>query len=184
MSVKPGFTLIELLIVIAILAILSTAVVLVLNPAELLKQGRDSTRISDLAALNNATALLIVDVINLSWVSSTRCTAASSSFPGGLSGACQTPSTSSAVNGSGWVNLSFTSTSIGSPLPKLPTDPVPNSTTYFYAFKASTTLGKYKYYGNMESIKFSSGGTADVESNIDDGGIVNDWYELGSDQTL
>ena len=44
-----GFTLIELLVVIAILAVLATAVVLVLNPAELLKQGRDSTRISDLS---------------------------------------------------------------------------------------------------------------------------------------
>ncbi|MFA7201381.1 MAG: type II secretion system protein, partial [Candidatus Paceibacterota bacterium] len=42
-----SFTLIELLIVIGILAILTAAVVIVLNPTELLKQGRDSTRMTD-----------------------------------------------------------------------------------------------------------------------------------------
>ncbi|MFA7201893.1 MAG: type II secretion system protein, partial [Candidatus Paceibacterota bacterium] len=41
-----SFTLIELLIVIGILAILTAAVVIVLNPTELLKQGRDSTRMT------------------------------------------------------------------------------------------------------------------------------------------
>ena len=57
-----GFTLIELLIVITILAILATAVALVLNPAELLKQGRDSTRLSDLAVIQSALALYVADV--------------------------------------------------------------------------------------------------------------------------
>ncbi|MGC9603563.1 MAG: type II secretion system protein, partial [Minisyncoccia bacterium] len=41
-----GFTLIELLVVIGILGTLATAVVLVLNPAQLLAQARDSTRLS------------------------------------------------------------------------------------------------------------------------------------------
>ena len=50
---KKGFTLIELLIVIAILAVLGVTVTLVLNPAELLRQGRDSTRISDLSSINS-----------------------------------------------------------------------------------------------------------------------------------
>src|SRR3989344_8684487 len=96
-----GFTLIELLIVIAILAVLSTAVVLVLNPAELLKQGRDSTRISDLASINSAIALYLTDVSTPGLggpngaacsVAFTRCTflTATSSFltaPGGGCGA-------------------------------------------------------------------------------------------------
>ena len=48
-SPKKGFTLIELLIVIAIIAILAVVVVLVLNPAELLRQSRDSQRLSDIS---------------------------------------------------------------------------------------------------------------------------------------
>jgi prepilin-type N-terminal cleavage/methylation domain-containing protein len=57
-----GFTLIELLIVIAIIAILAVAVILTLNPAELLRQSRDSTRVSDMATLKSAIALYLADV--------------------------------------------------------------------------------------------------------------------------
>ncbi|MGC9603258.1 MAG: prepilin-type N-terminal cleavage/methylation domain-containing protein, partial [Minisyncoccia bacterium] len=39
---EASFTLIELLVVIGILGVLATAVVLVLNPAQLLAQARDS----------------------------------------------------------------------------------------------------------------------------------------------
>ncbi|KKW47096.1 MAG: hypothetical protein UY99_C0042G0007, partial [Parcubacteria group bacterium GW2011_GWA1_59_11] len=43
---RSSFTLIELLVVIAIVAILSAVVIITLNPAELLKQSRDSNRLS------------------------------------------------------------------------------------------------------------------------------------------
>ena len=59
---KKGFTLLELLIVIAILAILATATILVLNPAELLKQARDSQRVTDIANLNSALSLYVTAV--------------------------------------------------------------------------------------------------------------------------
>ncbi|HEY4525527.1 MAG TPA: prepilin-type N-terminal cleavage/methylation domain-containing protein, partial [Candidatus Paceibacterota bacterium] len=49
---RKSFTLIELLIVIAIVAILSTVVIITLNPAELLRQSRDSVRLSDLSLMN------------------------------------------------------------------------------------------------------------------------------------
>ncbi|HMB17541.1 MAG TPA: prepilin-type N-terminal cleavage/methylation domain-containing protein, partial [Candidatus Paceibacterota bacterium] len=42
---NQAFTLIELLVVIAILSILAVAVTLILNPAQLIRQGRDSTRL-------------------------------------------------------------------------------------------------------------------------------------------
>src|SRR3989344_3113056 len=62
-SPRASFTLIELLVVIAIVAILSAVVIITLNPAELLKQSRDSNRLSDLNTLNKALALFEVDVV-------------------------------------------------------------------------------------------------------------------------
>lgn len=58
---RRGFTLIELLIVIAIIAVLSVVVILSLNPAELLRQARDSNRLSDMATLKSAIALYLAD---------------------------------------------------------------------------------------------------------------------------
>ncbi len=65
MSSGKGFTLIELLIVIGILAILATVVILVINPTELIKQARDSNRLSDLGILNKA--LLIAQTQSISF---------------------------------------------------------------------------------------------------------------------
>ena len=59
---KGGFTLLELLIVIAIIAILSVALVIVLNPAETLKKARDAQRISDLSTLKTAIGLYMTSV--------------------------------------------------------------------------------------------------------------------------
>lgn len=59
---KKGFTLLELLIVIGILAVLATTTLLVLNPAELLRQARDSQRVSDLGSLNSALSLYATTV--------------------------------------------------------------------------------------------------------------------------
>ncbi|MBI5466166.1 MAG: type II secretion system protein [Candidatus Kerfeldbacteria bacterium] len=61
---KKGFTLLELLIVIAILAILGTVLVLVLNPAETLKKSRDTQRISDMATLKTALALYTTTILS------------------------------------------------------------------------------------------------------------------------
>jgi prepilin-type N-terminal cleavage/methylation domain-containing protein len=54
---NSGFTLLELLIVIAIIAILSVALVIVINPGETLKKSRDAQRISDLSTLKTAIGL-------------------------------------------------------------------------------------------------------------------------------
>ena len=174
---QKGFTLVELLVVIAILAVLAVAVVVVLNPAELLKQARDSTRISDLAALNNASSLYLADQAPTSFSAVVRCTA-SSSFPG-TSTTPSTTSTSTLINGNGWVTFNFSSITSGSPLARLPLDPI-NSTTYYYAFKASTTVGAYEINANMESVKYSSTSATEVVSAIKDGGNISGWYEVGS----
>ena len=49
-----GFTLIELLIVIGILAILATVVLLVINPAQMIKQSRDGNRLAEINQINKA----------------------------------------------------------------------------------------------------------------------------------
>lgn len=181
-----GFTLIELLIVIAVLAVLSTAVVLVLNPAEILRQGRDSTRMSDLAAVNNAISLFLSDVATTTWVTTNSCTAGTA-LPG--SGVCTT-NVSTGVTGTGWVPINFSAISVGSPLSKLPVDPLNTSVANgaacasatapgcFYAFEPSSTavtgFGRYKLYTNFESIKY-------IPKKTTDGGNVVDWYEIGSD---
>ncbi len=179
-NAKRGFTLIELLVVIAILAVLAVAVVLVLNPAELLKQGRDTTRISDLAAINSAIALYVADVRTPVWSTTGYCTA-STTFPGGT-GSC-TLSVVTAVDGTGWVPVNFGSISSGSPLARLPLDPS-NSGAYYYGYKASSTAGYFEIDAKMESIKYSTGGSADVETNSKDGGDNANVYEVGSLLTI
>lgn len=170
---KKGFTLIELLVVIAILAVLATSVVVILNPAQLVKQGRDSTRLSDLAALNSAIALYFSDVANASLPNTTRCTATLSTPPTGFT--C-TLNASTTVDGTGWVAVNFTQISSGSPLSRLPIDPI-NDATYAYAFK-STTSNTFEIDANMESDKYAKGGGADVESK--DGGNDDNYYEIGN----
>ncbi len=187
---EKGFTLIELLIVIAILAVLAAGVILVLNPAELLKQSRDATRISDMAALNGAISVWVTDASGQGgWVAATNCTYGTL-FPaaGGGSIPCTTVA-SATVDGSGWAPLDFTKISGGSPLSKLPMDPSNGSTNCggslpgcFYGFRSTSTVGQYKLVANMESVKFSQGGSGDVESI--DGGTLPDWYELGSALSL
>jgi prepilin-type N-terminal cleavage/methylation domain-containing protein len=191
-SGAKGFTLIELLIVIAILAVLSVVVILTLNPAELLKQARDSTRVSDMATYKSAIALYLADVTTPFIGTSTNCYAHSSStlsncqFQGRFAtGATTVVVTSSvAVNGYsattfGWMPINFSGISSGAPISVEPIDPT-NNATYFYAYRPNGTV--YKITVNMESGKYQQGGSNDVEST--DGGISSSTYEVGTDLAL
>jgi prepilin-type N-terminal cleavage/methylation domain-containing protein len=147
MTTKKGFTLIELLIVIGILAILATTVVLVLNPAQILAETRDTQRISDLAAVNSAIGLYLATASSptfgsgaldtdscgtLVWRSSgagspiAAVPDANNPFTSGDGGVTLTsmPATNFRdTGGSGWVSANFGLVSGGSPLANLPTDP-------------------------------------------------------------
>lgn len=135
-----GFTLIELLIVIAIVAILSVVVILALNPAELLKQAKDSNRISDMDTLNRAVALYQTDVpsgslgtantVYLSLIdpaatttTGTNCAGLAlnaSALPSGWNYHCPASSTLKKVDGTGWLPINFSSISTGAPLSSFP----------------------------------------------------------------
>ena len=170
-----GFTLIELLIVIAIIAVLATAVTLILNPAELLKQGRDSTRLSDLSTIHTALGLYLADVASPNFSALSNCTVGTTSPFNYDSSAC-TENATTTVDGNGWVAVNFTDISSGSSLSRLPVDPV-NDAEYYYAY-VQTTSETYEINANMESVRYATTTSTSVEDN--DGGDNNDWYEVGN----
>ncbi len=196
---QKGFTLIELLVVIAVLAILTTAVVFVLNPTELIKQARDTNRISDLAALNSAISLYLSDVGNQTWNVTSTCSLAaplgttsptpigSTTISGIAQGNCWNNNIQT-VDGVGYIPIDLKAITGGSPISKLPIDPLNSTSTTncgavspqgcFYAYKASTTQGMYEIDAAMESAKYRTNGSSDIETK--DGGNRADWYEVGS----
>ncbi|MBI2033887.1 MAG: type II secretion system protein [Candidatus Liptonbacteria bacterium] len=184
-----GFTLIELLVVIGIVAILSAVVILTLNPAELLKQSRDSNRLSDMATLKSALSLYLADVITpvlapsytSCYVTNGQGTNNSSTAAGcGLFAAGTYVSTTVAnlrnVNGTGWVPVDLTTISSGAPVGSLPVDPS-NTGPLFYAYRASSSLVFEINVSGIESAKFTTGAN-DVRTT--DGGNRNDIYEVGT----
>ena len=196
---KNGFTLIELLVVIAIIAILAVVVIVTLNPAELLRQSRDSQRISDLGTLKSAIGLYLVDATSPNLASSSlgysACYLSTTIGNGTTTAKCGVfantyssgnASATSALyrdnNSQGWLPVNFSQISYGSPLSVLPVDPV-NNATYYYAY-AATSTGGYYYEINafMESKKYGAGGSNNVVTT--DGGDNSSTYEVGTEPAL
>jgi len=200
---KKAFTLIELLVVIAIIAILSVVVILTLNPAELLRQSRDSNRVSDLSVTKSGIAFYLASVNSPNLASSSAgfneiyysqsgiqtTMAVGSSGIASIAGANATGSANYNIDSTGWIPINFTAiTAGGSPLSSLPHDPT-NATTSFDPFGdplvygyAATSTNTFKLTAHMESQKYINGGTGDIESK--DGGKSNFVYEQGTNLSL
>jgi prepilin-type N-terminal cleavage/methylation domain-containing protein len=197
---KKGFTLIELLVVIAIIAILSVVVILTLNPAELLRQARDSNRVSDFATLKSSLGLFEADVSTSSVIAlgtygtlyaNSGATGVSSTYISGTADPTNSwgyattsvglivTSSQRLVNGSGWIPTNFSAISSGAPIGAEPVDPV-NSSLLAYTFEASGTV--YKLASKMESVKYNFQGAGDVVST--DGGNNTTTYEQGTNLSL
>lgn len=194
-AMKKGFTLIELLIVIAILAILATVTLLVLNPAQMFAQARDSQRISDLNTLKSAIALYMSTVTTpyLDNNSGANCTAgklwgtvgSTTPFTGAHASFIGSSATTT-VGVNGWVPVALADTAGGSPVSSLPLDPSGGNTTtfsndgptYAYFYTCSTTGMVFELNASLESTRYASGGTDDKEST--DGGDRTWLYETGS----
>jgi prepilin-type N-terminal cleavage/methylation domain-containing protein len=166
---KAGFTLIELLIVIGVLAILATVVVLVLNPTEMFKQARDSQRLSETDALNQAILLYQTNGgTNLGDKTKIYISIATSSLDCGYNSTgnslnlpnptprtyqCTPSSTYRKIDGFGWVPINFTNLSIQSPLTILPIDPVNTvANGYYYTYAP----GSWELTTAMESAKYQT----------------------------
>jgi len=182
---KKGFTLLELLIVIGILAILSTTMLLVINPAEMLRKARDSQRISDLNTLKTAISFYLLNVSSpsIGVVGQTYSDVGGVTCFGTSSPAAS--STYLSITGNGWIPINFSALTGGSPISALPRDPNPTASTgnhyYVYGVKSATDC-TFKLVTNMESQAYSQGGSNDVESK--DGGTNNSLYEVGTDLSL
>ena len=164
---SKGFTLVELLIVITILAALAAAVVVVLNPAELLAQARDAQRMSDMTTMRDSINLLLsqVPAANICLLAPAcatggHCTiavAAGNAPFGGTPGlACALPTGDiRRVDGNGWISAVFTAMPGGSPIAMLPVDPT-NTTNFFYGYKGEAATRTFRLATRLESIRHRS----------------------------
>lgn len=192
--ITKGFTLIELIIVIGIIALLATTVILVINPANLFREARDSQRIADLGQLNSAMGLYLASVTSLDlsvgaadclvdWRASTSALVAARQ-PFLLTGntgaeepeASQTLTNPRAIDGTGWIGANFTLVSGGAPVSNLPVDPNADTTAnldaagryYAYACDGSPNFW-YEFNASMESARFDGGGGGDDVESTDGG---------------
>ncbi len=183
-----SFTLVELLVVIGILAILTAAVVVVLNPAQLIAQSRDTTRFSDIETLNKALSLYQTDggssfgtsttvYVSIPDTSTSCANLGLATLPSGWTYACVTSANLQKTDGTGWIPVNFSSVSTGSPLSSLPTDPInATSTNNFYTYITSGSNWTVSAQ-TLESTKYAYRAQTD-------GGTSATAYEVGSSLTL
>jgi prepilin-type N-terminal cleavage/methylation domain-containing protein len=197
-SASLGFTLIELLVVIAIIAILSVVVILTLNPSQLLQQGRDSDRVSDMATLNTAlgvyaagggtsfgsSSVIYVSIPDPSATSTAgdQCQGLGlPSLPSTYSYHCAASSTLRSTDATGWIPINFSSIALGSTLGSLPIDPLNQSSSRLY-YTYTTNGTQYEVTSAMESAKYKLGGSNDVIGT--DGSTLSTVYAKGSNLSL
>jgi prepilin-type N-terminal cleavage/methylation domain-containing protein len=189
MEKNKGFTLIELLITVAIISAISTALAIILNPAELLRQARDADRIVDITNANNAVAQYKVSLpdnsigdpftIYLSLPDTNAdCTGHPSlpTPPFGWAYACKPEATYRNIDGmTGWLPINFGTAPAGAPFSTLPTDRTndPASGLYYTYALAPGNPDKWKLSITPESSKHDRLIT-------EDGGIDALRYEVGN----
>lgn len=172
-SSKKGFTLVELLVVIAIIAILAAVVVLIINPLELTRRGRDAARLTDLSNLQQAINVAVQEATNSG--SAILCNGASYPCSG------NSATNERTANGTGWVKVNLgTQQSVS--IPTLPIDPTNSagSTNYHYVYCADKPTGQvdgWEINTKLESQQQQGKMTTD-------GGDDAVLYEVGSNLSL
>ena len=154
---NKSFTLLELLIVIAIIAVLSTVVIFALDPGEMMAKARDTKRLTDLTQLEKAI------IVYLSEGNKTLPSTTTNSLSGNTN-----------INGTGWLPIDFTSSTLGSSIPSLPIDPK-NNNNYYYNFISD---------GNYFEINCRLESKTYKDKTANDGGNVDSVYEVGTSLTV
>jgi len=187
---QNSFTLVELLVVIGILAVLTAAVILIINPVEYLRKARDVTRMNDLGSIDKALSVLetqgftsfgTASTVYVSIADNASSTCGSlglSALPSGWSYHCVSSTNLQKTDGNGWIPVNFTQSSALS-FSNLPLDPVNATSTtgnYYYTY---VTGGSWALSSPLESQKYLSEIAAQ-----DRGYNVPGRYEVGSDLSL
>lgn len=153
---KKAFTILELLIVISILAILTSAVILTINPKKQLSRTRDTRRLADVGTLVTA----------IQWYNNEHGT-----FPDSVD---TTRVSNQLVTGGslyksagGWIN-----SDLSKYLPKMVVDPI------------NTGENVYRYRHNNVGYEVDTALENLIEKHSIDGGNNDNRYELGTDLTV
>lgn len=180
-----GFTLIELLVVIAIIGVLAAVVLLAINPAEMLRRGRDSTRMNDMVTLRKAIDGVFAQ--GGSWTATAGCvTAACASGTG----------TARAVDGTGYIPMV-----LNEYLSTLPADPrqgqtgsaingVSAAATSITDTPASGFIYEFRRTGDLYEIRTMLESTNNWQRATTDGGDDNGaattpaYFEVGTSLTI
>jgi prepilin-type N-terminal cleavage/methylation domain-containing protein len=158
---RRAFTLIELLVTIGVVAILSIVVVLVVNPAEILRQSRDSVRLNDVKTIDGMVSayqqavggslgtpgVTYVSIPDPTATSSagTDCTGDGAPFTGGGAFHCAATSNLRKVDGTGWIPVNLAAAPDGLSIGALPIDPVnTTSSNQYYLYQTDGTTYEIK----------------------------------------
>jgi type II secretory pathway pseudopilin PulG len=166
-SDTKSFTLVELLIIVGLIAVLSVAIILAINPAELIKQTRDSQRLSNLTNLSKAISLYEADTngqgfmgtssvvyVSIPDTTSTCANLGLPQLPPSWSYRCVSSSTLQNIDGTGWIPINFNNLSFGKTLPKLPIDPI--NTTSSGNYYTYVSGGSFELTSLLESSKYQN----------------------------
>lgn len=163
---QNGFTLVEILLVIIIISLLYTIIVLIVNPLEVARQGRDAQRLADLSNIRlamNLTALENSEALDL------YC---HNLFPP-CSGRSTDPNPRQ-VNGQGWVKMNLEAQDKVK-MAVLPVDPR-NNNSYYYEYATDNTGVFWEINTTIESVKF--------QDKMFEGGNNDSRYEIGTKLTI
>ncbi len=189
-QVRGGFTLIELLITIGILTVLAAVTIIIINPAQLIKQSRDTNRMAEINSINQA--LLIYQAFgatsfgaqNTIYLSLPDSDSQCGSYYGQLPAItspwvykCAPLTAYRNTNGTGWIPVDFTSiqSQAGSLFATLPIDPINTAADNLYYTYIS---GSWALSAAMESEKYIASNAAN------DGGQISTRFEMGNELAL